>query len=157
MAVLGVGAIGQSVGVVGGGGTRPADALLFQEGGEPSLLGHGQLQGGDADGAPVGGVPVEEPLGLLQIAFLGGVPLSRSTRSIRSPGGFWGSGARLTPGKEMPSLKAPLPLVSGGAEQEVKKLMRRPAGAIGPHRIGGAVPRGHMGQGGLQALQQGIG
>ena len=56
----------------------------------------------------------------------------------------------------MPGLGPPIALRGRRPEQQIEELMRRPAAAIGPQRVGAAKPGRHMLQGFAQVLLQGL-
>ena len=128
-------------------------ALLFQQGGEAAPFGQGQLQGLDLPHQPAGAAPAKEPLGPLRIA-LGGSCLQGSSPSdgLHRCGALRG----LTPSKDMPRLRPPIALRGRRPEQQIEELVRRPAAAIGPERVGAAKPGRHMLQGNAQVLLQGL-
>lgn len=56
----------------------------------------------------------------------------------------------------MPRLRPPIALSRPRPEQQIEELVRRPAAAIRPQRVGAAKPGRHMLQGFAQVILQGL-
>jgi hypothetical protein len=130
-------------------------ALLFEQSGEAAPFGQGELQGLDLPHQPAGAAPAKKPLGPHCIALGGSCLHHCAARASDSPHRC-GALRRLTPGKDRPRLRPPIALRGRRPEQQIEELVRRPAAAIGPQRVGAAKPGRHMLQGNAQVLLQGL-